>query len=334
MRSAFSILVVAGLATTGCEAARRTTLAHGEESSIIILAADSLWAQVEDSVQATLEPRIFTVRDEKMFEATWVSPFTEDWVTLRTFRQVLSIGLAGDGWVAPALDESMPAAPAVVEAHDVWARDQTVTAVVLPPENSAAALMSLLPQLAAGFDARYRQYVKQRMFMSDVNTALRDTLRARAGFSLLLPNIYGAEPLDSIWVFRNKAEVGSELYRAIIVASRPGVVTGADADTVLAWRDRITPIVFNPQITERERVETELLPEAGAGALQVQGIWRGADMSLPSAGPFIDRIVPCPAEGRTFFLEGWLYAPARRKYEYMIQLETLLDSFECGPFAG
>ncbi|MGD8277812.1 MAG: DUF4837 family protein [Gemmatimonadota bacterium] len=334
MRSVFSILVLVGLAGTGCEAARRTTLAHGEESSIIILAADSVWAQVEDSVLATLEPRTFTVRDEKMFVATWTSPFSEDWITLRTFRQVLTIGVAGDGWVAPALDDSVPTPPAVVETPDVWARDQLVTAVVLPPQNSAAALMTLLPGLAARFDARFRAYVQQRMFMSDVNTELRDSLRAEAGFSLLLPNIYRAYPKDSIWVFRNRAEVGSELYRTIIVASRPGVLRSANVDTVLAWRDRITPLVFEPQLTERERVETKPLPEEGEGAMQVQGIWRGADPTLPSAGPFVDRIVPCPAADRTYYLEGWLYAPARRKYEYMIQLETLLDSFECSPFTG
>lgn len=308
--------------------------AHGEESSIIILAADSLWAQVGDSVLTTLEPRVFTVRDEKMFEATWASPLTEDWITLRTFRQVLTIGVAGDGWVSPVLRGSESTPPAVVEKPNVWAQDQTVTAVVLPAENSAAALLSLLPQLAARFNARYRAYVQRRMFTSDVNTELRDSLRANAGFSLLLPRIYGADPVDSIQVFRNRAEVGSELYRTIIVASRPGVTTDANADTVLAWRDRITPLVFEPQVTERERLETKPLPEAGEGALQVQGIWRGADMTLPSAGPFIDRLIPCPDEGRTYFLEGWLYAPARRKYQYMIQLETLLDSFECGPFTG
>lgn len=334
MRSAFSILVLAGLAGTGCEAARRTTGAHGEESSIIILAVDSLWTQVGDSVLATLEPRTFTVRDEKMFEATWASPLTEDWITLRTFRQVLTIGVAGDGWVSPALDDSVPAAPAVVETPNVWAQDQTVTAVVLPSENSAGALLSLLPQLSARFDARYRAYVQRRMYMSDVNTELRDSLRANAGFSLLLPRIYRSEPVDSVQVFRNRAGVGSELYRTIIVASRPGVMTDANADTVLAWRDRITPLVFEPQLTERERIEEKPLPEEGNGALQVQGIWRGADVTLPSAGPFIDRLIPCPAEGRTYFVEGWLYAPARRKYEYMIQLETLLDSFECGPFTG
>jgi hypothetical protein len=334
MRSAFSILVLAGLAGTGCEAARRTTVAHGDESSIIVLAADSLWAVVGDRVLNTLEPRIFTVRDEKMFEATWASPLTEDWITLRTFRQVLSVGVAGDGWVAPALGDSMPTPPAVVETPDVWARDQLVTAVVLPTENSAGALQSLLPQLAARFDARYRTYVQRRMFMSEVNTLLRDSLRARAGFSLLLPRIYGAEQIDSIWVFRNRAQVGSELYRTIIVTMRPGLLTDANPDTVLAWRDRIAPRVFEPQVTERERIESEPLPGKGQGALQVQGIWRGADMTLPSAGPFVDRIIPCPEQGRTFFLEGWLYAPARRKYEYMIQLETLLDSFECGPFTG
>jgi hypothetical protein len=32
---------------------------------------------------------------------------------------------------------------------------------------------------------------------------------------------------------------------------------------------------------------------------------------------------------RTYLVDGWLYAPGSPKYEYMIQLGTILDSFEC-----
>jgi hypothetical protein len=335
MRSAFLTGIAATVAAAGCDAARRTTVAHGEESSIIILAADSLWAEVGDSVLATLEPRVFTVRDEKMFEATYVSPLSEDWLKLRGFRQVLAIGRAGDGWVSPALERVAPPAarPGLVEAPDVWARSQTVTVLLLPDDGTADALYPLLPVLGERLDARYRAYVRNRMFMSDANTELRDTLRSQAGFSIVLPRIYGGDVMDSLYVFRNRAELGSELIRTILVTWREGAIT-LDAESVLGWRDALTPRVYEPQLTERERLEVQPLEDRGAGALQVQGIWRGADPAFPSAGPFLDRVIPCPAQARTYFLEAWLYAPGRPKYEYMIQMETLLDSFECGPFGG
>jgi hypothetical protein len=32
-----------------------------------------------------------------------------------------------------------------------------------------------------------------------------------------------------------------------------------------------------------------------------------------------------------YLLDAWLYAPGKQKYEYMIQLQTILDTFRCGP---
>ena len=46
----------------------------------------------------------------------------------------------------------------------------------------------------------------------------------------------------------------------------------------------------------------------------------------------LSRIVQCPAQNRTYFLDGWLYAPGGQRgtrYEYIVQLQTILDTFEC-----
>ena len=40
--------------------------------------------------------------------------------------------------------------------------------------------------------------------------------------------------------------------------------------------------------------------------------------------------VSCPEQDRTYLLDAWLYIPGRSKYEYVLQLETILDTFVCG----
>ena len=40
--------------------------------------------------------------------------------------------------------------------------------------------------------------------------------------------------------------------------------------------------------------------------------------------------VACPAQDRLYFLDSWLYAPGKDKWEYIIQLETILQTFRCG----
>jgi hypothetical protein len=42
-------------------------------------------------------------------------------------------------------------------------------------------------------------------------------------------------------------------------------------------------------------------------------------------------MITCEQQNRTYLLDTWLYAPGprRSKYEYMIQLQTILGTFEC-----
>ncbi|MCI0435801.1 MAG: DUF4837 family protein [Gemmatimonadetes bacterium] len=326
------------LTVPGCESIQRTRPAQGEVTSLIVVAVDSLWAEVGAEVEAALEPRIFTVRDEKAFEVTDVSPLEETWLELRVFRQVLLVGTPDDGWIRPVLEGDAAAPPSqlprLVERKDIWARGQVVTAIVLPPVGSAEALRSVLVDLGQRLDQRFREYVLSRMFLSEANTELRDSLAARAGFSLLLPRIYRPEQIqvegaNDVFVFRNATEVGGQLSRAIIVTWRSGMAP-ADPSGLLAWRQTLVPHVHSiEQVTGSDRLEARPLDRPDGG-IEAHTIWSSADSTFPAAGPLILRAIPCPAQDRTYFVEAWLYAPGRSKYEYMIQYQQLLDSFACG----
>ena len=62
----------------------------------------------------------------------------------------------------------------------------------------------------------------------------------------------------------------------------------------------------------------------------MQATWRNPPGSgWPAGGPFITYGITCANQDRTYFVDAWLYAPGREKYEYMIQLETILGTFRC-----
>jgi hypothetical protein len=325
--------LAAGIALTaaGCDIGR-TRPAHGEPTSLIIVAADSLWEGVRDSLQRALEPRVFTVRDEKTFEVTWISPGNPRWSDLSRFKQVLPIGLADDWWVAPALRDGPPdATPAIVERQNVWARGQLVTAIVVAPDDPVGGVEAVLPRLAALLDARFRDYARARMFFTRADTALRDELERTLGYGLVLPNVYRRTDLGTTQVFRNHADFGGVLMRSVAVAFREGVIEPTP-DVALAWRDSLAAVAYDlEQAVQRDRLETR---EPVPGGLEVQGVWESRDVTWPAAGPFIVRVIPCPDNGRTYIVDAWLFAPGRAKYEYMIQLETILDSFHCGRAAA
>lgn len=311
----------------------RSSAAYGDANSIILVAPDSVWEEAGSKIEQALEPRIMTVRAERTFELTQVSPSDPDLLRLRLWRQVLVVGQASDPWVSAVLADREPPAtlPAIVERNDVWARGQRVTAVVLPPEGSTAALVELLPELHQLLDQRFRNYAQARMFVSGRNDSLQAALRAESGFGILLPSVYTVKhPNEQTYLFRNDNMVGGQLVRMIQVTWRPGRAE-LSRDAVLAWRDRAGEGTYWPvQQVQPDLLETRPIEGAAAGGLEVRGAWSGDIDGFPMAGPFITRALYCPAQDRTYLLDSWLYAPAKDKYEYMLQLETILDTFACG----
>ena len=91
---------------------------------------------------------------------------------------------------------------------------------------------------------------------------------------------------------------------------------------------RISTIYDWKQTVDTARVRTDTV--AGfPGATEVDGVWNGTVQNFPQAGPFITRLIPCPAQHRDYLLDAWLHAPASDKYEYMLQMDTILGSFDC-----
>lgn len=317
------------LVTSACDRPR----AIGQMNNLVVAAAEPVYEELEGQIEQSLEPRTFTVRDERIFDVTSVDPDDDEWGRLRVVRQVMVIGQPEDAWVAEALRRhrgDTPAAPAVLQVRNVWAQNQIVTVVLLPPDASPEAARPLLRQAGALLLDQFERYARTRMFSTDPNTALADSLRANAGFSLLLPEVYYYRELrPGLFVFRNDFPDPSRLIRSVQVDSRPTEQVEMTPEYARAWRAELAPEYTDPvQVTEEEIVQSRAVRAGEAEALEIQGIWSNPPGEWPAAGPYLTRLVRCGA--RTFLIDAWLYAPGSPKYEYMVQLGTILDSFECG----
>jgi hypothetical protein len=330
MKSACITVLLAAAALMGCNGSQQ---AMGTANSIIVLAPDSVWAVIGDSVLSALEPPIFTVRDERTFEVTHISPQDPRWNELRRFRQVVTIGAAADGWVEPAVRRGAETtAPGVAQVRNVWARNQLVTAVVLPAGAGADVALAQVPQTAMLIDSTFRMQARQRMYTSRPNTELRDSLLQHEGFGLTLPNVYRQLTREDpqVHLFQNSTQIGGDLVRSVLVTWQDGLVE-LSPQAALAWREQIGAREYRPpQETQPGQTDGRMLDVDGVTAAEAQGIWDGTDATWPMSGPFITRMLHCPAQNRTYLLDGWLYSPGRPKYEYMIHLQTILNTFECG----
>jgi hypothetical protein len=305
------------LLLTGCDQPR----AHGDANAIIVGAEVGLWDT-----------------DERTFRVTWQDPTEgEHWGNLRRFRQVLVIGDEGDPWVADALarrgrDQPPLSPPEIIQVHNVWARGQQVSILLLPPEGREEAVRSLAAELQQILDRQYRDFVLTRMFVSGRDSILADSLRTREGFSFELPNVYRYSVRDSVYRFRNDNPSPAELIREIGLTWRtPAPDAFPDQGALEAWRTEFAAQYYNdPQDLDPSIVSYQEIEVGGLPAVEYQSAWRSPPDAWPAGGPFITRAVLCPDQDRLYLMDAWLYAPGRDKYEYMIQLETILNSFRCG----
>lgn len=328
-----ALLGVTLLSLAGC--GRQTAL--GEANSLIILASDSLWMQVEEETRAVLEPTIFTTRDERQYEVSSVDPGHPNVADLKLFRNVIVFGTEDDPLlveVAAAADHDISGLEPgrVFQARDVWALSQTVTAVLLRGGREVESWVAALPSVLNAVDTSYREYVLRRMFATPADTALATDLGRRFGFSLRVPEVYDrvARDLgggDTLVILRNDNPDPSELIRSVLVAWRP-TVDSLTRELALEWRAEIDGTHYNvPQRIDESQSSVVSFLWEGYPALEVTGIWQDETSSFPAAGPFVVWLVDCP--GRTYFVDAWLYSPNRAKYEYMLHLQEILGSFRC-----
>ena len=324
-------LAAFALVLTSCSGESR---AWGENNSIIVGTSEDQWLGIGGMVESALETRIVTVRPEKTFRVTHQDPARPEWDRLRRFRQLLLIGTADDPWMAEALDLAEQASfepPEIFQVEDVWARGQTATVMLLASRDPAEAdpLMEPLHDL---MDGQYREWVKARMFMTGANEELADSLWELAQFSLVLPQLYRRRTEDSVYMFRNDNPDPSRADPAdhdhLADTRTPGPQPGRAPGLAPGGGRRALQLPAGPGPTAGAR---QASPTGRRGSWTRFGaVWSNPpEDAFPAGGPLITRLVPCPHQGRDYLVDAWLYAPGRDKYQYVLQLETILDSFRC-----
>lgn len=327
LASPFRTAVLAAV-LVGCD----KPIAIGSVNNIVIAAPDSVWSTLRPEIEASLEPRALTVRDERIFEVAHVDPKSEEWARLQNVRQIVAIGEPADPWVARALQEVdglVPTPPAVVQARNVWAQNQSVTVLLLPPAAGPAAARPLIQQVGPTLVGQLEAYARTRMYVSGADSVLADSLREVAGFSLLFPDLYRMrEVRPGTYEFRNDNPDPATLIRAVEVASRRNGEVPLTPEAALQWRAEVARLATDPpQVSDPDLTDSRTLTVNGHEAVQIQGLWSNPPGDWPAAGLFLTRIVQCPS--RTFLVDAWLYAPGKPKYEYLVQLKTILDTFRC-----
>ena len=173
----------------------------------------------------------------------------------------------------------------------------------------------------------------QKRFLRSLSkeTVLKD----KFGISLRLPSVYqvGKEEDNFVWLDRD-IQKGS---MNILVYEMPANSFDSDStfvQDIVRMRDSIgkkyIPGPDVPGKTTYMGTEKAFAPYvfpaevAGMNAVEVRGIWEV--VNYPMAGPFLTYILNDQERNRKLVLEGFTFAPATNKRDYMFELEAILKT--------
>jgi hypothetical protein len=304
--------------------------AEGDPHDVVVVAAPERWTELETPLRRALERRVSGVRDEKVFNLVHRDPGSDGWQDATRAPLVLVVGELHDEWVreATAASEPPPRQAGLHRAMDVWAANQVVNTLVVEAGEDED-LDEHLTALYAQLHADMRSLVRLRMFAGGANTELADTLHAREGFMLVAPNSYTFTESDSTLLFRApEAEGGVE--RLVAVTWLMPAPQSLEIDEVLAWRARTARAHYGRPQEVIGRVTAERIAFAGYVALEIRGQWaRRTEEGERQEGSLLTRVAVCEGQNRAYLLDSWLHGPGTATYQYVVELETILDTFRC-----
>ena len=313
--------------------------ARGDNDDIVVASDPSLWKQVQGRTNASLQPRLFGIPNSRAFQVTYQDPAEEEWSVASHNRQVLLIGEPEDAWVVDALSRArdtpseIPPAPALFELQDVWAEDQQVMVLLVPPTDPRRTVLDKLDELSANYELRYREDVVARMFADGTGQALWDTTMGESGFNVIVPRDYARSKEGDVYLFQKTETDSLEAVRNVTVTWHTPIPPDMQGDGLLRFRRQLATAHFeSPQTVNLRNVLASQTTHQGNVTYQLLGMWTNPRPSRgrPSRGPFILRAEICPSQDRMYLLDGWLYAPEQDQHEYMVELESILNSFRCG----
>lgn len=252
-RVAHLIATVAGVVGVCSACQKRAPV--GTANEIAVVASGEVWEALEDEIVTALEPRTFTVRDERILHVAYAAPADVASTGVRRMRRILLIGSPREPLIEEALagreaDGLTP--PTVLLLPDVWANNQRVIVALLPVAADPRVLESLLPRIADAYLRQFDEHIRRGMAVIPRNERFAEQLRRVMGVTLAIPLTYGSErPVPGVFVFRQEEQGFTPVVRTIAIDSRARDAVDWTTEAAESWRTELAERANHPpHVTE------------------------------------------------------------------------------------
>ncbi|MFX0556043.1 DUF4837 family protein [Maribacter sp. CXY002] len=292
----------------------------GAYNTLTVVIENELWkSEVGDKIREHFAaPALGLTWDEALFSITQIPP------------QVFSGSVRNTRSVLYVMEDSLDLAHM---KKNMYAKPQNVGVI---KGRNKREIIENLNEKAPSFVETYKDLElaeAQKRFLKSLSK--EKALEDKFGINLNVPSIYkvGREEDNFVWIDRQIQKGNMN----IIAYSVPWDTFKNDTtfvQDIIKMRDSIgklyvpgtdVPNKENYMVTEKAFSPYVFPAEiAGRKAAEVRGIW---EMSgYPMAGPFLTYIINDKPNNRKLVLEGFTFAPATEKRDYMFELEAILKT--------
>ncbi len=352
--AALAALVLAGLALPGCESLEYRPLAAGKEGEIVVVIDSTSWnGPLREAIQEQLAPWIATlpapeplfnlrrvgIGSQQAFESVrivknvvFAAPLRSDTPEAQFLRSRLD---------SAAVEAVLAGSTAVVSRPDLWREAQQVYYVLGATEDDvAAALRDHGEDIRYAFNRITRERMQRDMFDRGRQPELEQRLLDRHDFAVNAQHDYfvALDTTNFVWLRR---VISSETWRSLFVwytdELSPADLT---AEWVVDTRDRLTRAYVNGNLGDYVRVdrrrplEAENINFLDRFGYEVRGLWHmvgdgenGEIQEFGMGGPFLTYAFYDQPTGRTYVIDGMVFAPGFEKRDFLRQLEVIAYTF-------
>ena len=292
----------------------------GAVNTLTIVIDNELWkSEVGDEIRESFAaPVLGLTWDEALFSITQIPP------------QIFSGAVRNTRSVLYVMEDSVNVAHI---KSNMYAKPQKVG--VIKGRNKEEIISNLVAkkeEFVSVFRATELEQAQKR-FLKSLNK--EKALEQHLGISMNIPSVYkvGREEDNFVWMDR-QIQTGT---MNIVAYSVPWDTFKSDStfvEDIVKMRDSIGKLFIqgedvpgkeNYMVTEKAFSPYVFPAEvSGRKAVEARGIW---EMSgYPMAGPFLTYIINDKPNNRKLILEGFTFAPATKKRDYMFELEAILKT--------
>jgi len=307
-------------------------LSVGKLTEIAVLADEEVWGEIEPDVRGALEREIFSARPETAFRI-YYAPL-ENPGKFRKWSKLILVGsLEGGGPIVDLIpgdvkDEVIAKGGLLYSIPDLWARNQTAFVLITAKREEIPRYVRHSRELLfLQIDNLLRGEVKDRMFQSGLNEELARNLGRKHGFTLMLPIVYRQDQFTLVPQAVRFFNLNPQ--RSIVVYWEEGLRDNLKPDAVIAKRAELSEHFYPGDYLVEGKTRTEWGDFQGHRALKIWGVWENREEL--EGGMFVTWAFNCRESRRFYIIDSVLFSPNPRKakYVYMIQMETIINSFQC-----